>query len=249
MIRCLGLTMTFGTLVAVDRLDLEVAAGTVFGFLGRNGAGKTTSIRMMVGLLAPTAGTALLGGHDIRRDPEAAKAVTGYLPDRPHLHGKLTGLEHLEFVGGLYGLAGREARARAGALLDELGLAAQAGDLVETYSHGMKQRLALAGVLIHRPRILILDEPMVGLDPEGARELRRRLRRLATDGTTIFLSTHSLAVAEEVSDRIGIVDRGRLVAAGTLAELRARGGGPEASLEDVFLDILGVGAGAGGEAA
>lgn len=241
MIRCLRLTMAFGAVRAVDRLDLEVEPGTIFGFLGRNGAGKTTTIRVLVGLLVPTAGTALLDGHDIRREPEAAKAITGYVPDRPYLHGRLTGREQLEFVGGLYGLAAREARRRADALLEDLGLAAQAGDLVDTYSHGMRQRLALAGALIHRPRILILDEPMVGLDPEGARDLRRRLRVLATGGTTVFLSTHSLGVAEELADRIGIIDGGRLVAAGTLDELRRRGGGPGATLEEIFLEVLGVG--------
>lgn len=242
MIRCRALTMAFGTVRAVDRLDLDVESGTIFGFLGRNGAGKTTTIRVLVGLLAPTAGTALVDGHDIRREPEAAKAVTGYVPDRPYLHGRLTGREHLEFVGGLYGLSLREARRRAGTLLEDLGLAAQAGDLVDTYSHGMRQRLTLAAALIHRPRVLVLDEPMVGLDPEGARDLRRRLRALAAAGTTVFLSTHSLGVAEELADRIGIIDRGRLVAAGTLDELRRRGGGPGATLEDVFLGVVGAGA-------
>lgn len=249
MIRIAGLRKTYGPLVAVDDLSLEVAPGTVLGFLGRNGAGKSTTIRMMVGMLEPTAGTVALGGHDIRRAPEAAKAITGYLPDRPHLYDKLTGHEYLAFVGGLYGVRRAEARLRAVALLDELDLAPQADELVETFSHGMKQRLALAGALLHRPRILVLDEPMVGLDPEGALELRRLLRRLACDGVTIFLSTHSMAVAEDVSSRIAIVDRGRLVALGTLDELRARahaagGNGraamPSSSLEDVFLGILGA---------
>ena len=247
MIRVERLRKTYGPLAAVDDVSMEVAPGSVLGFLGRNGAGKTTTIRMMVGLLEPTAGTVVLDGHDIRRAPEAAKAVTGYLPDRPHLYDKLTGHEYLAFVAGLYGVPRRESRQRAAALLDELDIAAQADELVETFSHGMKQRLALAGALIHRPRILVLDEPMVGLDPEGARELRRLLRRLARDGVTIFLSTHSLAVAEDVSTRIAILDRGRLVALGTLEELRARAPGgagngrvrSEASLEDVFLDILG----------
>jgi len=242
VIRLVGLTKRWGDQVAVDRLDLDVAAGTIFGFLGRNGAGKTTTIKMTMGLLEPTAGRVLLGGHDVARAPEAAKAITGYVPDRPWLHEKLTGREHLVFVGGLFGLDARTAAARSDALLGDLALAAQADELIETYSHGMKQRLALAGALVHRPRILILDEPMVGLDPEGARDLRRRLRALAADGVAIFLSTHSLPVAEEVADRIGIIDRGRLVAAGTLAELRAHAGGAGASLEEIFLDVLGVGA-------
>jgi ABC-2 type transport system ATP-binding protein len=188
----------------------------------------------------------VLDGHDIRRAPEAAKAVTGYLPDRPHLYDKLTGREYLAFVAGLYGVPRGEVRPRMAALLDELDLAPQADALVETFSHGMRQRLALAGALVHRPRILVLDEPMVGLDPEGALELRRLLRRLARDGVTILLSTHSLAVAEDVSTCIAILDHGRLVALGTLEELRARAraaGGDSrapsaASLEDVFLDIL-----------
>ena len=249
MIRIERLRKTYGPIVAVDDLTLEVASGTVLGFLGRNGAGKTTTIRMMVGLLEPTAGTVVLDGHDIRRTPEAAKAVTGYLPDRPHLYDKLTGREYLAFVAGLYGLSRREARQRAVALLDDLDLTPQGDELVETYSHGMKQRLALCGALIHDPRILVLDEPMVGLDPQGAHELRRLLRQLAAAGVTIFLSTHSLAVAEDVSSCIAILDRGRLVALGTLEELRARardasgngaGGSESASLEDVFMDILGA---------
>lgn len=242
MIRIVKLRKAYGPLVAVDDLSLEVPSGTVFGFIGRNGAGKTTTIKMMMGLLAPTSGTVLLDGHDIRRAPEAAKAVAGFLPDRPHLYDKLTGAEYLRFVGGLYGLSAIDASQRAGVLLGEFRLAPQAGELIETYSHGMKQRLSLAGALIHRPRILVLDEPMVGLDPEGAIAMRRLLVRLANDGVTIFLSTHSLAVAEELCGRIGILDRGRLVALGSLDELRAHAGnGHDApSLETVFLDILGA---------
>ena len=223
---------------------IAIEPGTVFGFLGRNGAGKTTTIRMMMGLLEPTSGTVRLGGHDIAREPEAAKRMTGYLPDRPHLYDKLTGLEYLGFVGELFGLSRRDAKARGLALLDDMRLTAQGGELIETFSHGMKQRLALAGALMHRPRILVLDEPMVGLDPEGARELKTRIGGLAADGVTIFLSTHSLAVAEEVCGRIGIVDRGRLVALGSLDDLRARAkaaAGAEhegRTLEDVFLEIL-----------
>jgi len=244
MITLERLRKTFGPLVAVDDLDFTIEAGTVFGFLGRNGAGKTTTIRMMMGLLEPTSGTVRLGGHDIATVPDAAKRMTGYLPDRPHLYDKLTGLEYLTFVGGLFDLDRREAKRRALALLDDMRLGAQGGELVETFSHGMKQRLALAGAMMHRPRILVLDEPMVGLDPEGARELKTRIAGLAADGVTIFLSTHSLAVAEEVCGRIGIIDRGRLVALGSLDDLRARartaaGGERDGrTLEDVFLDIL-----------
>jgi ABC-2 type transport system ATP-binding protein len=244
MITLARLRKTFGPLVAVDDLDVTIEAGTVFGFLGRNGAGKTTTIRMMMGLLEPTSGTVRLGGHDIATAPDAAKRLTGYLPDRPHLYDKLTGLEYLRFVGGLFDLGHREATRRALALLDDMRLGAQAGELVETFSHGMKQRLALAGALMHRPQILVLDEPMVGLDPEGARELKTRIAGLAAGGVTIFLSTHSLAVAEEICGRIGIIDRGRLVALGSLDDLRARAraaAGAESerrTLEDVFFDIL-----------
>ena len=247
MIRVERLRKTYGALVAVDDLSLEVEPGCVFGFLGRNGAGKTTTIRMMMGLLEPTSGTAVLGGHDIRRAPEAAKAVTGYLPDHPFLYDKLTALEFLRFVGGLYGLRGADVGGRARLLLEQFGLGRMAGELTETLSQGMRQRLALAAALVHRPRVLVLDEPMVGLDPEGALELRNLVRHLAADGVTIFLSTHSLAVAEELCGRIGIVDRGRLVVLGTLDELRARAvhsdgrAGAPASLEAVFLDILGPG--------
>jgi ABC-2 type transport system ATP-binding protein len=242
-----GLSKTYGTAPAVDDLRFTVSEGCVFGFLGRNGAGKTTTIRMMMGLLEPTAGTVRIGGHDVRTAPEAAKAITGHLPDRPYLYEKLTGIELLRFVGGLHGLAAREAERRGRELLAEFRLEPQGGQLIETYSHGMKQRVALAAALIHAPRVLVLDEPMVGLDPEGALELRRLLQRLAASGTTIFLSTHSLPVAEELCHRIAIIDRGRLVALGTLAELRARAArgeraaGAEASapsLERVFLDIL-----------
>ena len=230
MIRLERLTKRYGTLVAVDDLSLEVESGCVFGFLGRNAAGKTTTIRMMMGLLEPTAGTAVLGGHDIRRAPEAAKAVTGYLPDHPFLYDKLTALEFLRFAGGLYGLRRADVGQRAQALLEQFGLTRTADELTETLSQGMRQRLALAAALVHRPRVLVLDEPMVGLDPEGALELRRLVRSLAADG------------AEELCSRIGIIDRGRLVAVGTLADLRARARPDDgaASLETVFFDVLGA---------
>jgi ABC-2 type transport system ATP-binding protein len=224
---------------------------------------------MMLGLLEPTSGTVVLGGHDIRRAPEAAKAITGYLPDHPYLYDKLTGEEFLRFIAGLYGIEPGEAERRARSLLADFALTERGEELTETYSHGMKQRLALAGALIHRPRILVLDEPMVGLDPQGALDFRRLLGQLAASGVTIFLSTHSLAVAEELCTRIGVLDRGRLVALGTLAELRARAGlaakpsggaddaarggehasngashangrAGEPSLEEVFLDLVGA---------
>jgi ABC-2 type transport system ATP-binding protein len=250
MIRLVELRKTYGTCVAVDDLDLTVEPGEIFGFLGPNGAGKTTTIRMMVGLLQPTSGSVLLGGHDIGREPEAAKALTGYVPDQPCLYDKLTGAEFLRFVGGLYGVGKREMERRAPDLLDEFAMSTRADDLIETYSHGMKQRLTFAAALIHRPQILILDEPMVGLDPQGALELRQLLTGLAASGVTIFLSTHSLGVAEELCDRIGILDGGRLAALGSLDELQMRAAErPESSpltgsLESVFLRLTGTEGGA-----
>ncbi len=246
MIRFVRLRKEYGTTVAVADLDFTIEAGAVFGFIGPNGAGKTTTIRIMTGLLAPTAGTVLLAGHDIGQEPEAAKAITGYLPDHPFLYDKLTAREFLRFVGGLYGLAGGELERRADELLAQFGLADRASELTETYSHGMKQRLALAAALIHRPRILVLDEPMVGLDPQGAVALRRLLVELSARGVTIFLSTHSLNVAEALCDRIGILDHGRLIALGSLAELRSSAAerldpmNGDDSLESVFLAITGA---------
>jgi ABC-2 type transport system ATP-binding protein len=244
MIRFVALHKTYGSMVAVDSLTFEIKAGHVFGFIGPNGAGKTTTIRMMMGLLAPTGGTVLLGGHDIGREPEAAKAITGYLADHPFLYDKLTGMEFLRFVGGLYGIPDPDLTRRSRELLEQFGLLDRAEELTESFSHGMKQRLALAAALVHRPRILVLDEPMVGLDPQGAIAFRRLLAELSASGITIFLSTHSLSVAEELCDQIGILDHGRLIALGSLQELRARAAtaaeAPSASLESVFLTITGA---------
>jgi ABC-2 type transport system ATP-binding protein len=247
MIRIQNLRKVYGSMAAVDDLSLEIAPGEVFGFLGPNGAGKTTTIRMMIGLLAPTSGTVFLGGHDIGREPEQAKAMTGYLADHPFLYDKLTGREFVRFVGGLYAVPPAELERRTGDLLEQFGLEERGDELTETYSHGMKQRLALAAALVHRPRILVLDEPMVGLDPQGAVAFRRLLAELAGSGITIFLSTHSLAVAEELCGRIGILDHGRLVALGSLGELRARvtTRPATASLESVFLSITAAAAGNG----
>lgn len=252
MIRFEGLHKSYGDLVAVDSLTFEIPAGRVFGFIGRNGAGKTTTIKMMMGLLEPTGGTVSLGGFDIHRQAREAKAITGYLPDHPYLYDKLTGREFLGFVAGLYGVPAHERDSRAEELLGDFALLERAGELTETYSHGMKQRLALAGALIHGPKILVLDEPMVGLDPQGALDFQRLLGNLATQGVSIFLSTHSLPVAEALCESIGVLDRGRLIALGTLDELRERaatgegrperlnGGAAPESLESVFLDLVGA---------
>lgn len=238
MIELIGLTKRYDRVVAVDDLNLTVGAGEVFGFLGPNGAGKTTTIRMMMGLLAPTAGTIRLGGYDLATDAIAAKGLCGFVPDRPHIYEKLTGAEFLEFVAGLYSVPAQEARERGGQLLEMFDLADWASELVETYSHGMKQRVVMAAALIHAPRVLVLDEPLVGMDPRGARLLKTTLRQLARSGATVFVSTHSLGLAEELCDRIAIISRGKLEALGDLAELRSLAGTPDAAhLEDVFLRL------------
>jgi ABC-2 type transport system ATP-binding protein len=241
MIELLHLTRHYGSFVAVKNLSLVVPAGEIFACLGPNGAGKTTTIRMMMGLLRPTSGTVRLGGYDLTLEPIQAKRICGFVPDRPHLYEKLTGREFLEFVGGLYELPRSFSQKRGEHLLEMFDLADWADELIESYSHGMKQRLATAAALFHDPQILILDEPMVGLDPRGARLLKRTLRALARRGVTVFLSTHSLEVAEEVADRIGIIDRGELVALGTLEELRQRAGREAgANLEAIFLRLTGA---------
>jgi ABC-2 type transport system ATP-binding protein len=240
MIDLLSLTKRYGNTLAVDALTLQVPAGEVFGFLGPNGAGKTTTIRMMMGLLQPTAGSIRLGGHDLTSAPIAAKRLCGFVPDRPHVYEKLTGAEFLDFVGGLYEVAAPTVAARRAQLLELFDLSDWAGELVESYSHGMKQRLVMAGALIHGPRLLIVDEPMVGLDPRGARLLKRCLRQLARAGVTVFMSTHSLEVAEETCDRIGIINQGRLIAVGSVEELRRQAGShADATLEAIFLRLTG----------
>lgn len=248
MIELIGLTKRYGSVVAVDDLNLSVAGGEVFGFLGPNGAGKTTTIRMMMGLIEPTAGTIRLGGYDLATDACAAKSLCGFVPDRPHIYEKLTAGEFLEFVAGLYGVPAEDARLRREQLLEMFDLSEWAGELVETYSHGMKQRTVMAAALIHAPRLLVLDEPLVGMDPQGARLLKTTLRQLARSGATVFVSTHSLGLVEELCDRIGVIVRGSLRALGTLPELRSMAGSPkEAHLEDVFLKLTAAAEPAGPE--
>jgi ABC-2 type transport system ATP-binding protein len=238
MIELRHLTKRYGTLLAVDDVSVEIPAGEIFGFLGPNGAGKTTTIRMMMGLLQPTSGRVLLGGHDLQDNPIAAKQLCGFVPDRPHIYEKLTGAEFLEFVAGLYRVPGPLSVSRREQLLDMFDLAPWATELVESYSHGMKQRLVMAAALVHAPRLLIVDEPMVGLDPRGARLLKRTLRQLACNGVTVFMSTHSLEVAEETCDRIGIIHQGRLIAVGSVEELRRQAGShANAKLEAIFLKL------------
>jgi len=238
MIRTRGLVKRFaGGITAVDHLDLDVGEGELFGFLGPNGAGKTTTIRMMVGILRPTEGTITIAGHDLATEPVAAKACLGYAPDEPALYDKLTGREFLRLVAEVYRLPRGPAQARAAELLEVLDLAEQADDLLGSYSHGMRQKIVLAAALLHEPKVLILDEPTVGLDPASARLTKDVLREFCRRGGAVFMSTHILEVAQAMCTRVGIIDNGRLAAVGTVDELR-RASGP-GSLEDIFLRVTG----------
>jgi ABC-2 type transport system ATP-binding protein len=238
MIRVHELVKTYGRFRAVDDVSFEVKPGEVFGFLGPNGAGKTTTMRMIAGLVRPTSGTIVIDGHDLSREPLQAKAVTSFIPDRPFLYDKLSGLELLLFVAGLYGMDRATAAHRGGELLTLFALADWADALIETYSHGMKQRLVFAAALLPRPKLLVVDEPMVGLDPRGARLVKAVFRDACRDeDLAVFLSTHTLEVAEEVCDRIAIIHRGRLVALGTMDELRREADRPGSRLEEIFLSL------------
>jgi ABC-2 type transport system ATP-binding protein len=240
VIRIEGLTKRFGEFAAVQALDLHVRRGEVFGFLGPNGAGKTTTMKILVGLVRPTQGRVLVGGVDVAAEPIRARRSIGYVPDRPYLYDKLSAREFMAFTAGLYGLRYREHAARAEELLALFDLQGWADELVESYSHGMKQRLTMAGALLHRPELLVVDEPMVGLDPRGAVLVKSLLRRMVADGRgTVFLSTHTLEVAEELCDRIAILHQGRIIALGSMDELRAQVGDQGGRLEDLFLRLTG----------
>ena len=223
---------------AVTGLDLTIRAGEFYGLLGPNGAGKTTSLRMIAGLLRPDAGTIEIFGRDALADPVAAKRLLSWLPDEPMLYDKLTPLEYLEFVAGLWGMDAREAEGRAQVLLERLELWDHRGERCEGFSRGMKQKAALAGALIHDPKLLILDEPLTGLDAGIARQVKDLLLERARAGCTIILTTHILEVAERLVDRIGIIRSGALIVDGTLDALRAKAGGEAASLEEVFLSLV-----------
>ena len=215
-----------------------MAAGEIFGFLGPNGAGKTTTIKIIVGLLQPTSGSVEVAGFDVQSQPLQAKAVCGYLPDTPNLYPKLSARELLRFVGDLYEINQEQVERRSQELLRLFELADAADDPIDTYSHGMQQKTALASALIHDPQVLVMDEPTVGLDPRSARLIKDILRQLAERGAAIFLSTHILEIAERMCDRIGIIDDGKLIAVGTMQELRGIGK-EETSLEDIFLNLTG----------
>ena len=234
-----NLVKRYGDKIAVDNISLDVHAGEVFGFLGPNGAGKTTTIKMIVGLLQPTSGSVSVGGYDVQAQPLLAKAASGYVPDTPNLYAKLTGRELLRFVGDLYDLDRNQVAQRTDELLRMFDLTAAADDTVDSYSHGMQQKASLASALMHDPRVLVLDEPTVGLDPKSARLIKDILRQMADRGAAVFLSTHILEIAERMCDRIGIINKGVLIAVGTMNELRALGKAGEVSLEDIFLGLTG----------
>ena len=237
VIHAYQLTKRYGDTLAVDQVDFTVYPGEIFGFLGPNGAGKTTTIKMLIGLLQPTSGTAFIAGHDIQREPLQAKAAFGYVPDQPQLPEKLTAREYLQFIAGLYRIAPATAMQRATEYLTMFDLLERADDLLGGYSHGMQQKAAVTGALLHQPRALLLDEPTVGLDPRSARLMKDVLRTMAAEGTAIMLTTHILEIAERLCHRVAIINQGRIIAMGTLDELRHTT--TETSLEDIFLELTG----------
>ncbi|GAC1517485.1 MAG: ABC transporter ATP-binding protein [Gemmatimonadaceae bacterium] len=239
MIRLSALTKRYGTFTAVDAIDLTVPPGELFGFLGPNGAGKTTTLRMIAGILRPTSGSVQIGGVDLAVDPVAAKSKLGFIPDRPFIYEKLSGAEFLRFVAGLYGQAGSHVEHRARELLALFDLEEWRDELVESYSHGMRQKLIISSAFVHRPEVIVVDEPHVGLDPKAMRILKDLFREYTRRGHTIMLSTHSLGTAETLCDRIAIVQGGRIRACGTMTELRAQATTGEAGLEEIFLRLTG----------
>ena len=239
MIKIENLVKKYQSLLAVDGLDLDIPKGQLFGFLGPNGAGKTTTIKLLMGLLKPTSGSISIGGVNVHDDPVRAKAMVGYIPDRPYIYNKLTGMEYLEFIADLYSMERPLARSRATKFLEFFGLNDFAHELIEGYSHGMKQKLIISGALIHAPKVLIVDEPMVGLDPRGARQVKDLFRDLCREGITVFMSTHSLGIAEAMCHRVGIILKGKMVAEGSVEDLRQKAEQDQGDLEEIFLKLTG----------
>ena len=243
MIELDNVTRTYGSKVAVDGLNLGVPGGELFAFLGPNGAGKTTTIKMLVGLLRPTSGHVRVGGIDVVRSPREANRLLGYVPEEVFLYDKLSGREFLHFLADIHGMDAGLAAERVARSIAEFELADFVDNLADSYSHGMQQRLAFAGALLHDPAVLVLDEPLIGLDPRSARLVKDLLRARAARGMTVFMSTHTLAMAEEIASRIAIVDHGRLRCAGSLAELRRELSLDNTSLEELFLEVTAANAG------
>lgn len=238
-IQTTGLTKRFGALVAVDGIDLTVRAGEFFGFLGPNGAGKSTTIKMLCGLLRPTAGAIRVAGHDLAREPLEVKRAIGVLPEEISIYERLTGAEFLVFAARMHGLSVEDARLRSGELIELMELGEAQHKLIVDYSMGMRKKVAFAAALIHRPRVMFLDEPFNGIDPISVRAIRNVLRHLLEGGTTIFFTTHVMEVVERLCSRVAIINRGRIVGEGNLAELREKAQtGGDASLEDIFLKLV-----------
>ncbi len=237
MIEIENVTRTYGKKIAVKDLSLAIPAGELFAFLGPNGAGKTTTIKMMVGLLQPSQGNVRVAGYDVVRSPREAAYAIGLVPDDPYLYDKLSGREFLQFVADLFAMPAAESAAEIERQIQLFDLESFVDHLTESYSHGMKQRLVFAAALVHRPQVLVLDEPMVGLDPQNARVVKNRLRELADSGVTIFMSTHTLSLAEEIADRIGVIYGGTLRFLGTVAELRKQLARHDSTLEQLFLEL------------
>ena len=239
MIEIKDLTKSFGGFKAVDGLSLRVEPGEIFGFLGPNGAGKTTTVKVLSGIMRPTSGSVSVAGFDVAREPLAAKRAMAYIPDEPFVYPKLTGWEFLRFIGDIYAVPAAEQRRRIPELLEAFELTAASGELLESYSHGMKQKLLIASVLLRRPKAVLFDEPTVGLDPKSIRRFKGLLADIAREGAAVFMCTHILDMAEKLCHTVGIIYRGRLVAKGTVAEVKrlAAGGADGKSLEDVFLEL------------
>jgi ABC-2 type transport system ATP-binding protein len=239
VIRLTDLTKRYGKFTAVDAITLHVPRGELFGLLGPNGAGKTTTMRMIAGILRPTSGSITVAGIDLLDRPLAAKAKLGFIPDRPFVYDKLTGGEFLRFAAALYGQQGATVERRIDELLELFELAPWKGELTENYSHGMRQKLIICGAFVHRPELIVVDEPMVGLDPKSARLLKDLFRQFVDRGGTVLMSTHTLEIAEVMCDRVAIVYRGKVAAQGTLADLREQTASGNSSLEDIFLKLTG----------
>lgn len=239
MIEIINLTKRYGNITAVSEINLTIPNGQLFGFLGPNGAGKTTTIKTLVGLLKPTSGVVRIEGFDVQKQPLEAKRVVGFIPDKPFIYEKLTGKEFLQFTAGLYQVEPRSVDERIAQLLDMFELSDWDDELVESYSHGMRQKLVMSAALIHQPQVIVVDEPMVGLDPKGARLVKRIFRELCDTGTTIFMSTHTLEIAEQMCDHIAIIQKGQIIAQGTIEELHRLAQTTKTNLEDIFLELTG----------
>ena len=236
-----GLTKAYGSFVALDGIDLTVSRGEVFGFLGPNGAGKTTTLRLITGLARPTAGSARVCGFDVQRQPGEAKRRMGFISDRPFLYEKLTAMEFLRFVGGIWGMTRQAIADQAARWLEVFDLQGWAGEPIESFSHGMRQRILFCSALIHEPELLIMDEPMVGLDPRGARTLKQVVRDLSAEGTTVILSTHTLEVVDQICDSVAIIDRGKIVTSGPLEQVRREHHAEGDRLEELFFRLTAEG--------